>query len=227
MTEYSTPGMGTYGSTWQHGGYSGQGNVGGLLDSEKGRAALICGNAETVFADYAKAIQAYPNALVFGVNDVGMYLPTLHHWVSLHGDRLKVWKPVRWLENRSHERAWLHSTDVHPQVDYVWAYLNPLFALSGYFAMQIAWLMGCRPILLCGCPGLPMRRWFDVKSRDTFGYGGGAEAADTNIQQQVVREMKRVPELKQAVRSMSGWTQEFFGSIEGDPANCRVPIGGV
>jgi hypothetical protein len=220
MANFSSPGMGTYGSTWQHGGYSGCGNVGELLGSLTGRPALICGNAASVFEDYAKALQRYPEAIVYGVNDVGMYLPRMHHWVTGHGDNALAWKTVRWLEDRSRreymqtDRVWIHSVMDRSAVDYVWDQLNPQFALSGNLAMQIAWLMGCAPIILCGCPNSPKRRFFDVTSRDTFGYGGGQEQADRNIRQQIEIEMGRVPAFKAVVRSMSGWSKEFFGGIE-------------
>lgn len=209
---FSSPGMGTYGSTWQHAGYSGCGNVVDLLGSATGRPAIVCGNAEGVFQEYETALAKLPDALVFGVNDVGMHLPKLDHWVSLHADRIPNWKAVRWHEHREEGRTWVHSCEEKPCIDYAWDQLNPIFVLSGYFAMQIAWLMGCAPIVLCGCPGMPLRRFFDVTPKQ-FGYGGGSFQADLNIQEQVMKEMRRVPEFKQVVRSMSGWTETFFGGM--------------
>lgn len=217
MTNYATPGMGTYGSTWQHAGYSGCGNVAGLLDSAKGRAALVCGNAEGVFDQYREAVLKYPEAVIFAANDVGMYLPKLDHWVSGHGDNFPAWKAVRWQEDHTRavtEVVKLHSVMNEPIVDYWWDQLNPSFALSGNLAMQIAWLMGCAPIILCGCPNSPMRRFFDVQPRDSFGYGGGTRQADANIKQQLVNEMDRLPAFKAVIRSMSGWSRDYFGGIE-------------
>jgi hypothetical protein len=98
-------------------------------------------------------------------------------------------------------------------VDYVWDRLSPQMALSGYFAMQMAWIMGAERIVLCGCPGEQTRRFFESTPREDFGYGGHDSHGDQGIRQQVEIEMKRLPEFKQAVRSMSGWTQSFFGGM--------------
>lgn len=215
MTNYATPGMGTFGSTWQHAGYSGCGNVEGLLGSSAGRSAIICGNAEGVFEEYTMAKAIYPDALTYAVNDVGMYLPTVDHWVSLHAAYLWRWKAVRWQnppKGSETARTWLHSMDTAREIDYVWDQLNPFFALSGYLAMQLAWLMGCAPIVLCGCPGMPQRRFFDVEPK-TFGYGGTQYPADVNLRKQVEQEMRRLPEFKAVVRSMSGWTRDYFGGV--------------
>lgn len=215
MANYMTPGMGTYGSTWQHGGYSGSGNVAELLGSATGRPAIVCGSAEGVFDELAAVKGKLSDPLIFAANDIGMFLGHLDHWVSLHGKFLANWKRVRWQSPRKgdgNQRTWIHSMDAAPEVDYVWDGLNPHFALSGYFAMQVAWLMGCQPIVMCGCPGSVSRRFFDERARD-FGYGGGNQQADKNIQTQVKVEMSRVPELKAVVRSMSGWTQTYFGGL--------------
>lgn len=215
---HQTPGMGTYGASWIHRGYCGAGNVQGLLGSCTGRPALVCGNAASVFADVDRAMTHVTNPLVFAVNDVGMYLPNVDHWVSLHGEKLPAWLAVR-KQHWEHQvnRVFLHSAG-RTCVDYTWDGLNPMLALSGYFAMQIAYLMGCAPILLCGCPGEPKRRWFEPRPRanqmDTqFGYGGGPNQNDANIQAQFCAEFDRVPDLKSCVQSMSGWTQTYLGGV--------------
>ncbi|KKL64426.1 hypothetical protein LCGC14_2165120, partial [marine sediment metagenome] len=57
MTTWNTPGMGTYGATWEQGGYCGRGNVAELIDSLRGRPAIVCGNAEGVFAELDRALR--------------------------------------------------------------------------------------------------------------------------------------------------------------------------
>lgn len=238
MTEWNTPGMGTYGSTWQHAGYSGAGNVAGLLDSLRGRPAIVCGNAAGVFEELEEAkrllflaraltnngaIGGTSEPVIVAANDVGMYLDVLDHWVTLHTDNLAAWKAVRWLHHRGAESTQYHAPDEKPPVNWVWSGLNPHFALSGYYATQIMWLMGCRPIVLCGCPGTPARRFFEAQPRADFGYGGGQATSDQNIRRQVEQEMKRLPEFKRAVRSMSGWTREFFGAPD---VNTAGSLGG-
>lgn len=206
MTVYNTPGMGSYGSTWQHAGYSGAGNVEDLFGSLRGQPAVICGNGRGVFEELNKTMRLLGEStpVVFGVNDVGMYLPRMDHWVSLHYDNLRAWKTVRWLTPREQEKVRYHSVD-GDQASFIWTGLNPLFALSGYFAMQIAYLMGADLIVLCGCPGDSTPRFFDD--------GLGLDYGRDGLWEQVAQECHRVPELKERVRSMSGRTRDFFGGI--------------
>ena len=79
------------------------------------------------------------------------------------------------------------------------------------FAMQIAYLMGCDPIVLCGCPGEPGRRFFDLDTPMHSGYGGTEELRDIDTRNQLVEVMESLPEFKAVVRSMSGQTEEYFG----------------
>ena len=214
MATRNAASMGDYGSSWQHRGYSGSGNVASLMDCHKDRPAIVAGSAMDVFAevDYARA--KYPDNIVFGANDVGMYLPKLDHWVSLHADHLNPWKQVRWIHERGPESIKYHSATPRAYVDYNWEGLTPLFAVSGYFAMQIAWLMGCSPIILCGVPGSPRRRFFEGRARDDFGYGGGGNSSDQGIMQQLTNEMERLPDFRVTVRSMSGFTRDYFGGLD-------------
>jgi hypothetical protein len=201
--------MGSAGATWQAHGYSGAGNVAELIDSAKGRAAVVCGSAVTVFMDMSKAMQTLEDPLIFAVNDVGMFLPQVDHWVSLHAKNLLAWKQVRWLHPHAVASTQYHSIDALDGIDYCWQGLAPLLVLSGYFAAQIAYLMGCNPIVLAGCPGNATRRFFEAESH----YGYGVRENESSIQHQLMAEMHRVPEFRYAVYSMSGWTREFFGGL--------------
>ena len=158
-------------------------------------------------------LEKHPDAVIFGVNDVGMFLPRMDHWCSLHTDKLSTWKATRWLTAREKEDVKYHGVDPRAFIDYDWSSLRPLLALSGYFAMQIAHIMGCNPIVLCGCPGSQVKRFFELEARPDFGYGSGPAGSDEGIRQQLIREMNRLPDFKSKVSSMSGWTREFFGSL--------------
>lgn len=216
MTVINAESMGTYGSAWQTGGYSGPASVAPLIGSLDGREVIVVGSADTVFEELDHAQNLYPEAAIFAVNDIGMFLPKIDHWFSLHGDKLGAWKSVRWLESHDYEDTKYHSTGKFPYINYNWEGLCPLFALSGYFAMQCAYIMGAPLIILAGCHGSPARRFFDTirafKGRD-FGYGGGAHGSDAGIKDQVIKEMARVPEFYRKVRSTGGWTKEYFGTI--------------
>ena len=114
---------------------------------------------------------------------------------------------------REQEATKYHSVDPRPAVNYVWEGLTTLFALSGYFAMQIAYIMGAELIVLCGCPGESKRRFFEHASRADFGYGSGSASSDSGVRIQLLKEMGRLPQFAERVRSMSGFTQEFFGGM--------------
>lgn len=196
------------GAVWRAGGYSGMGNVAPLIGSLRGHTAVIAGNACSVFEELDYVLSKIPDAIIFAANHIGCYLPKVHHWATLHGDMLDVWKAARYMEPRDHDFA-THTDVSHVESTYVWEGLSPLFALSGYFAMQIAYIMDADQIILCGCPGSPARRFFEAAPRKDFGYGG--LPTDKGILDQLINECNRVPELKARVRSQSGLTKQFFG----------------
>jgi hypothetical protein len=214
MVTRNAASMGNYGAAWEARGYCGVGNVTDLINSLQNRAAIVVGNAAGVFYELEKAMLKIEDPIVFAVNDVGMYLPKLDHWVSLHADNLGPWKQVRWLHPIDGEHTKYHSVDRRPYLDYVWDKLTPCMALSGYFAMQIAYIMGAKRIVLCGCPGNATRRFFDGAPRADFSYGDGQDGSEKGIREQLIKEMNRLPEFKKTVRSMSGFTRDFFGGID-------------
>ena len=204
--------MGTYGAAWQSGGYCGSGNVEPLIGSLCGRTAVVVGSAFTVFEELRYVLTRYVEPIVFAVNDIGMFLPKVDHWVSLHADNLGVWKAVRWLQARNMEACKYHTPDPRPVTDYCWERLTPMFCLSGYFAMQIAYIMGAQLVILVGCPGEPVRRFFEAGARTDFGYGGSQFNGDQGVRAQLEHEMHRLPDFKNKVRSTSGWTKTYFGA---------------
>lgn len=214
MTVYAAASMPALSTDWQARGYHGAGNVRELIGSIAGRSAIICGNGHGVFDQLEEARAAMDNPVIFAVNDVGQYVTGLDHWCSLHTDNLGPWKAVRWLNCKTMERTQYHGVDARPHVNYVWDQLSPCFALSGYFAMQVAFIMGADRIVLCGCPGEATKRFFEAAPRADFGYGQGTAGSDEGVRNQLIHEMQRLPEFKAAVRSLSGWTQNFFGGLE-------------
>jgi hypothetical protein len=191
---------------WVCRGYRGSGSVESLFDSLLGRTALVVGSGahiESILDDVSK----FPDAVVFAVNDIGMYLPKVDHFVSLHSEKLLHWAGVRrdGSSKPIHPEFKTHTARDQAGVDYCWGGLTPLMALSGYFAMQIAWIMGAQKIILIGCPGDATRRFFDAKPKP------GQRYSEMGIRDQIEKEMVRIPDFRRAVRSTSGWTKEFFG----------------
>ena len=193
--------MGSYGASWTAAGYCGKGNVENLIGTLRYQTVIICGNAKGVFAELNDACSLAEHPVIFAVNDVGMFLPTVHHWVSLHAAKMEHWNNVRW--DSLLTIPVIHSIEEKSPIMKVWDRLTPLMALSGYFAMQIAYIMDARQIILCGCPGEARPRFFEGAMRSDFDYAGGCR-------DQLVAEMQRLPDFKSRVRSMSGWTKEYF-----------------
>lgn len=195
-------------ATWESKGYAGAGNVAGLIDSLRGRPAVVVGGARGCFEEAERAISALHEPVVFAVNDAAVLLPHLDHIVSLHTPKLYHWVELRadvtsgGYGNRDFK---VHDGGLYGQEGhYQWTGLTPMMALSGYFAMQIAYLMGCDPIVLAGCPGDSTPRYWETASTKTY-----AQVSNT----QIVEEMGYKPEFKKVVRSMSGWSKEFFGGL--------------
>ncbi len=218
MVTRNAASMGNYGATWEYRGYCGSGNVEPIIGSIEGRVAVVCGNAKGILEEYNEFVTK--DCVVFGVNDIGAYLPKVDHMVSHHIPKLGHWVDLRkkgegrWnKETKAHTPALTNV--IHKDLLYYWQGLTPLFALSGYFAMQIAYCMGAEKIILCGCPALPVPRFFELETRkDLFGYGHGTKGNnDKAVTQQLTEEMARRPDFKSRVRSVSGWTKEYFGGV--------------
>ena len=209
-----------YPSDWVCRGYRGAGQVESLFDSLTGRTALVVGSGgtieellETTHQQIKREVGsqvATPmySPVVFAVNDIGMYLPFVDHFVSLHSAKLVHWAGVRndGTSKPIHPKFKTHTSRSEPfSLDYHWDGLTPLMPLSGYFAMQIAWIMGADRITLIGCPGDSTKRFFDARPKP------GERYSEMGIREQIQKEMARLPDFKRAVRSCSGWTREFFG----------------
>lgn len=194
---------------WEFGGYKGSGNVDGLINQSSGVAA-VCGNARGVFEELNQVLSNGP-ATVFGVNDAGMYLRQLDHWVSLHEQKLELWKPIRMKSDMAINKNFkTHSRKPWGEIDYFWEIYPVMMSLSGYFAMQLAYLMGFQRIILCGCPGDETLRFFESSNthrNPSWHYN------EKSRLKEVTDQMERKPGFKERVRSMSGWTKEYFGGV--------------
>lgn len=192
---------------WSFKGYSGQG-CRGLFDSLCDRPAIVAGSARGVFEEISRAQSILGGSLVFASNDVGVLLPRVDHFVSLHGPRLEHWVALRrdptgtGYGNVDFE---VHDAGKHGTREgwNQWTGLSPLMALSGLFAAQIAFLMGCKPIVLCGCPTDDTPRFWESEGRPGY----------AKSQQMFLSEVGRNRELADALLSMSGWTKKVLGEL--------------
>ena len=190
---------------WEFAGYAGEGSE-ELLGELRGQPAIIAGNAKGVFEEVSTAQSAMGRPVIFAANDVGVYLPHIDHLVSLHAPKLDHWVGLRRDETskgygnknfRVHDAGLFGEREWHQ-----WTGLTPMMALSGLFACQIAWLMGCRPIVLCGCPTDSTPCFWQPDSTVNGGY--------PKVQSQFKAEVDRNPEMKKTLRSMSGWTKDYL-----------------
>lgn len=197
---------------WQYLGYRGAGNVASLFGSLRGRRSMICGSGWGVFDEYERHVK--PDDVVFAVNDVGLFLPRIDHFVSMHSERLAQWVSLR----RDPTGRPYGNTDFKTHLgeinsvcdsrfDYCWLNLDPVFMpLSGLFAVQVAYLMGSEEIGLLGVPSDTTPRFWETKTTN-FAYG------DLKNLKTLKMEMLRLPEFFRKVKSASGFTREFFGAI--------------
>lgn len=195
-------------TSWNAKGFQGTG-CGDLIDSLEG-PAIIMGSAKGVFEETRAARSALGRCYLAAVNDAIVYASNLDFAVSLHTLRLDHWTGLR----RDPTSTGYGNTDfqVHDgglfaeREWHQWVELTPTMAHSGMFAMQICFLMGCSPIILCGCPEDSTPRFWESEPRP--------EAYYKPVQRQIEAEMNRLPEFKNAVKSYSGWTKSFFGGLD-------------
>lgn len=191
---------------WQFRGYGGdQGQVEGLINSLSGRVAIVVGGARDALFEFGAAKELLAESgrdpVVFAANDIGKVIKW-DHWVSLHPE--KFFTPGQAMTHTAFSTGAQFNWQIEPEH----------FPLSGYLAMQLAWIMGCDRIVLCGCPGEAGARFDGTTNEyEGFGYGSGSTGSDKAIVAMLEKHMKRLPEFKAAVRSMSGFTKRFFGGL--------------
>jgi len=195
---------------WECKGYIGEGNVAGLLGSLSGRPAIVAGSGKGVFEEVQRATRLLHEPVVFAVNDVGVLLPHIDHFVSHHTPRLALWVSIRRDPtggSYGNTNFNVHDSGTYGPTDwYQWKGLTPVMSLSGLFAAQIAYLMGCSFIVFAGCQCDDTPRFWETEYKTSnVGY--------MKTQKTFQQELYFKPEFKRALRSMSGWTKEFLGGI--------------
>jgi hypothetical protein len=190
---------------WDFAGYQGEG-CGDLIGELRGQPAIIAGNAKGVFEEVQTAYAAMGRPVIFAANDVGVYLPWVDHMVSLHTPKLDHWVELRrdaTSKGYGNKSFRVHDGGLYGEREWhQWTGLTPMMALSGLFAAQIAWLMGCAPIVLAGCPTDETACFWQPNETVNGGY--------PKVQSQFKTEVNRNAQFRKALRSMSGWSKEFL-----------------
>lgn len=191
---------------WEYGGYTGEGCE-ALLGELRGQPAIVAGNAKGVFEEVSAAESRVGRSVIYAANDVGVYLSRVDHLVSLHSPKLDCWVGLRrdaTSKGYGNKDFRVHDGGLYGEREWhQWSGLNVTMALSGLFACQVAWLMGCAPIVLCGCPTDSTPCFWQPANTVNGGYA--------KVQSQFKAELERNPPFKAAVKSMSGWTRGYLG----------------
>lgn len=159
---------------------------------------IALGGAEGVWDELEQARALCPDADIGAVNEAGRdYLGHLKLWASLHPEKLGRWQRER--KGNPDYIACAHKGHFDARIDLI---ANEIwYGTSGLFLIQVAAIMfGYTRIIACGMPIADKPHYFDQAQWDGVSrYRRGWTEA---VQQ---------PELKDRVRSMSGWTRELVG----------------
>jgi hypothetical protein len=168
--------------------------------------ALVLGFAACLPADVAEAEKLFPGAIRFGVNRAALKY-RCDHLVSIDRNKIPLWLPdypITVHSGRIGAACGEHPPSKYPWVHHWWPQHHTKGS-SAWLAAKIAHFeYGFAPVVLCGCP-------IDSSphlEEDTT----CARPWDNPYQVESCREtMMAEVEMKPFVRSMSGWTREWFG----------------
>lgn len=172
-----------------------------------GRAALVIGGANTVWADVEAALEIGEFDGVVACNDVGALWPgPLDGWATLHPEKLRLW-----VERRSRNGyppaaevfQYEHRTGLAKGATRATEYRFPgqqHSGSSGLFALKVALVdLGFERAVLCGVPmSSDLEHFYETKPwRGAMSHQRGWNEV--------------WPQIGDRARSMSGWTRERMG----------------
>ena len=214
--------------TWSVHGIEGYGEKPSLIGTCKG-PVIIVGCGRTVWDDLSTFSHRWP---IMALNDIGLYLPIVHHWVSLHDDILICFHETRCrlkrpeahslhsaygthtrrleMEAASNRILWPVQRTARADLNYaelnLW-HLKPYCSISGVFAVFVALLLGYEHIVLAGIPADSSGGFYDPPGR--FGPHG-----NNRYLRRWAETLDLYPIVKERVRSLSGNTREWLGAPE-------------
>lgn len=169
--------------------------------------ALVLGGARCVWEDYDAALRLFKPDVIIGINDIAIHVPEVDHWVSMHPDKFPMWMDMR---AKNTDRVPTFWTSRHKKKPLVFNYpieeVNSRGGGSGLLATRVAMFLGSQQIVLAGVPlKVEEAHFFNDKPwTECMWYRRGFE---------------KCPAILPYVRSMSGWTREFFGFPDDDFLN--------
>ena len=213
---------------WNYRGIQGEGSAPPGLAGTYGKSLIIIGCGRHVWqelSDYPRyqygPMEAPYNRDVepldiMAINEIGLYLPHVDHWVSMHDDVLRHLHEIR-------KRLGLAETMLHSNtpVSYdthcyccggmvYWRFLVNL-GCSGLLAVHIALMLGYEEIILAGIPADNEGNFYQPLGM--HGVHGANRAKERWLM-----ALRRTPLITDRVRSLSGMTRDLLGA----PYGCDV-----
>lgn len=164
--------------------------------------AVALGGADCVWDDLGRIPEDWPD-LYGACNEAGTITESLHHWVTLHPERMAAWEAER--AGRGLSNGYVTWTRVMPRgaehrEDLVDRTVEGWKGSSGLLLVQALVEAGADRVVCCGMPMDASAHFFDEQGWQ-----------DWNLYR--VAWARRWRELGN-VRSVSGWTRELLGGPE-------------
>lgn len=164
---------------------------------------VIAGGGRSVLPDMERIGNWGDDADWMAINDVGMFLPRVDHWFSIHGECFPEWANVRRLNHDCHDIKY-HSKQGSKTVCIEWPILPNWGPLGGQAACLVALALGYDEIVLCGVPGDDSGHFYPAHNRR-----GQKTNRDFGEYDAAYKQIKLFSGGR--IRSMSGKTKDIFG----------------
>lgn len=181
---------------------------------------LVVGSAPCVHRDVEEALLAYPDAKICAVNDAAG-LVMADYLATCHGEKIEQFIGAHEKSNNDMALPEIHVKDAHEVTTErpCFRWTISIGAGSAPFAAAVMALIGFDLVILCGCPmdgggGYAMPTHKSTPEDPRFGELDPSHSMVTTWKNQLEHMQEQHPELCSKIRSMSGHTQQVFGSIE-------------
>ena len=157
---------------------------------------LIIGGAHCVFEDIEASQELFLPDEIIVINDIGMYIEEVDHWVTMHPEKMPIWLKQREDHGFVKPKMWTTPEKVEKGIVDGFSLVNSKGG-GGILGVNLAKFLGASKIVLAGIP---------MTQNAHFNKGSGW--IEATLYRQFWRGEKSYPKW---VKSMSGWTKEFYG----------------
>jgi hypothetical protein len=185
----------------------------GTLQMRAPLTALICGGANTVLRDIEAAKQLFVPDAIFAVNNVVAVIKHVDFLVTVHPTKVPHWMTKRLANGYGGDSIIYWTVPGRPTpIGYEFKTSPNTKGGSGLLAISVARYLGFTKIVLAGMPMTPeSAHFFDPKPWN-----------ECIIYRNV---WEKRSDLKDYVRSVSGWTREHFGPPTVEWLKLLDPVG--